>query len=128
MENRINTKIIKIVSRNRETKLTVGVADTQRKREQGLQFVMKLPENAGMLFVFPKKTYGGFWMKNTFIPLSIAFLDWDGSIIRILDMEPCYVNTCPMYDPGIFYHYAIEVNRGWFEKNQIEEGDYVRLF
>ena len=127
MKNRIKTKMIKILSGNRETRLTVQVADTQRKIEKGLMFVEKLPENEGMLFVFSRKIYGGFWMKNTLIPLSIAFLDSDGEILKILDMEPCKGNNCPIYDPKLSYHYAIEVNLGWFEKNQIKEGDYVKF-
>lgn len=127
MRNRLKTKMIKILSGNRVTRLTVQVADTPRKREKGLMFVEKLPENEGMLFVFSEKTYGGFWMKNTFIPLSIAFLDLKGEILRILDMEPCIEEFCPTYDPEIYYHYAIEVNLGWFEKNQIKKGDYVKF-
>jgi len=127
MNNRVKTKRIKILSGNRKTTLTVQVADTQRKREKGLMFVEQLPENEGMLFVFSRKTYGGFWMKNTFIPLSIAFIDSDGKILKILDMEPCIGNICPNYDPKLFYQYALEVNLGWFDKNQIEEGDYVKF-
>ncbi|WP_230136908.1 DUF192 domain-containing protein, partial [Peribacillus frigoritolerans] len=65
MKNRIKTKVIKIISGNKVTGLTVQVADTQRKREKGLMFVGKLPENEGMLFVFSEEIYGGFWMKNT---------------------------------------------------------------
>ena len=90
-------------------------------------FVGKLPKNEGMLFVFSGKTYGGFWMKNTLIPLSIAFLDLDGEILKILDMVPCKEDECPTYDPELYYHYAIEVNLGWFEKNQIKVGDFVKL-
>ncbi|TKG98160.1 DUF192 domain-containing protein [Peribacillus simplex] len=128
MKNRIKTKMIKILSGNRETRLPVQVADTQRKREKGLMFVGKLPENEGMLFVYSEKMYGGFWMKNTFIPSSIAFIDSDGEILKILDMEPCKEDKCcPTYDPELSYHYAIEVNLGWFEKNQIKEGDYVKF-
>lgn len=127
MGNRMKTKMIKILSGNRETRLTVQVADTQRKIEKGLMFVEKLPENEGMLFVFSRKIYGGFWMKNTLIPLSIAFLDSDGEILKILGMEPCKGNKCPIYDPKLSYHYAIEVNLGWFKKNQIKEGDYVKI-
>ncbi len=127
MKNRLETKMIKILSGNRETRLTVQVADTPRKIEKGLMFVEKLPENEGMLFVFSRKIYGGFWMKNTFIPLSIAFLDSDGEILKILDMEPCNANECPIYDPNLSYYYAIEVNLGWFEKNQIKEGDFVMI-
>lgn len=127
MKNRIKTKRIKILSGNRETGLTVQVADTQGKREKGLMFVEQLPENEGMLFVFSRKVDGGFWMKNTLIPLSIAFLDSDGEILKILDMEPCIGDICPTYDPNLSYHYAIEVNLGWFDKNQIKEGDYVKF-
>ncbi|SOC43701.1 DUF192 domain-containing protein [Ureibacillus acetophenoni] len=127
MKDRIKTKRIKILSGNRETGLTVQVADTQEEREKGLMFVEQLPENEGMLFVFSRKVYGGFWMKNTLIPLSIAFLDSDGEILKILDMEPCKGNECPTYDPKLSYHYAIEVNLGWFNKNQIKEGDYVKF-
>ncbi|WP_085994302.1 DUF192 domain-containing protein [Oceanobacillus senegalensis] len=125
MRNRMKT--IKILSGYRETRLMVHVSDTPRKIEKGLMFVEILPENEGMLFVFPGKIYGGFWMKNTCIPLSIAFLDSDGEILKILDMQPCQGNDCPIYNPERFYQYAIEVNLGWFEKNQIKEGDYVKF-
>ncbi|MED4531935.1 DUF192 domain-containing protein [Metabacillus fastidiosus] len=126
-EASLQTKMIKISSGEREIRLTVQVADTQEKIEKGLMFVEKLPENEGMLFMFSEKTYGGFWMKNTLIPLSIAFLDSDGKILKILDMDPCKEEECPAYDPELSYHYAIEVNLGWFKKNLIKEGDYVFL-
>lgn len=127
MKNRMKTRLIYIISGKRKTKLTVQVADTQGKIEKGLMLVEKLSENEGMLFVFPRKIYGGFWMKDTLIPLSIAFLDSDGEILNILDMEPCKENECPIYDPKLSYRYAIEVNIGWFEKNRIKEGDYVKF-
>jgi uncharacterized protein len=123
----LQTKIIKVVSGNRKIHLTVQVADTPQKRDKGLMFVKNLPDNKGMLFVFSGETYGGFWMKNTLIPLSIAFLDSDGKILKILDMLPCKEDICPTYDPELSYHYALEVNIGWFEKNQIKEGGFVEL-
>jgi uncharacterized protein len=126
-QKRNKTKMIKVVSGKRTIKLTVQVADTPKIRDKGLMFVEKLLENEGMLFVFSAETYGGFWMKNTLIPLSIAFLDSDGKILKILDMVPCKKDICPTYDPEISYHYALEVNLGWFEKNQIKEGDFVKL-
>lgn len=116
---------IKIISGDRRIKLTVHIANTQEKIEKGLMFVEKLPENEGILFMFPEETYSGFWMKNTLIPLSIAFLDPYGKIIKIMDMKPCKEAECHLYDPELSYRYAIEVNLGWFEKNQIKEGDYV---
>lgn len=127
-ETSLQTKIIKVSSGERLIKLTVQVADTLKKREKGLMFVEQLHENEGMLFVYSGKTYGGFWMKNTLIPLSIAFLDSDGKILRILDMVPCKKDDCPIYDPELFYRYALEVNLGWFVKNQIKEGDFVKLY
>jgi uncharacterized protein len=126
-ESSLQTKIIKVASGKRKIKLTVQVADTPKKRDKGLMFVEELPENEGMLFVFSGETYSGFWMKNTFIPLSIAFLDSDGKILKILDMVPCKEDICPTYDPELFYHYALEVNRGWYKKNQIMEGDIIML-
>lgn len=123
----LQTKIITIFNGKTTTKLKAHVADTQDKRDKGLMFVEKLPKNEGMLFVFHGKTYGGFWMKNTLIPLSIAFLDSEGKIQKILDMLPCSEDECPIYDPELSYYYAIEVNLGWFERNQIKEGNYVRL-
>ena len=127
-ETSLQTKIIKVSSGNRKIKLTVKVADTFKKREKGLMFVKQLPEDQGMLFVYSGKTFGGFWMKNTLIPLSIAFVDFDGKILKILDMMPCKEEECPRYDPGLFYKYALEVNLGWFEMNQIKEGDFVILY
>ncbi|MFS0777154.1 DUF192 domain-containing protein [Neobacillus sp. 3P2-tot-E-2] len=121
----LQTKMITVANGHRIIPLTVHVADTPKKRDKGLMFVENLPENEGMLFVFSAKTYGGFWMKNTLIPLSIAFLDSNGKILKILDMVPCKGNFCPTYDPELYYHYAIEVNLGWYKRNQIKEGDFV---
>jgi uncharacterized protein len=126
-ETSLQTKMIKVSSGEKTINITAQVADTPKKRDKGLMFVEKLPENEGMLFVFSGETYGGFWMKNTLIPLSIAFLDSNGKILKILDMVPCKEELCPTYDPEITYHYALEVNLGWFEKNQIKEGDFVKL-
>ncbi|NWQ42766.1 DUF192 domain-containing protein [Bacillus sp. EB106-08-02-XG196] len=126
-ETSLQTKMIKVSSGEKTINITAQVADTPKKRDKGLMFVEKIPENEGMLFVFSGETYGGFWMKNTLIPLSIAFLDSNGKILKILDMVPCKEELCPTYDPEITYHYALEVNLGWFEKNQIKEGDFVKL-
>lgn len=126
-EASLQTKIIKVSNGEMTIKLTVQIADTPKKRDKGLMFVGKLPENEGMLFVFSGKTSDGFWMKNTLIPLSIAFLDSGGKILKILDMVPCKEEECPTYDPELSYYYALEVNLGWFEKNQIKEGDLVKF-
>jgi uncharacterized protein len=126
-ETGLQTKMIKVISGERTIPLTVQVADTPKKRDKGLMFVEKLPDNEGMLFVFSGETYGGFWMKNTLIPLSIAFLDSEGKILKLLDMLPCKGNICPTYDPELTYHNALEVNLGWFKKNKIKKGDVVKF-
>jgi uncharacterized membrane protein (UPF0127 family) len=66
-------------------------------------------------------------MKNTLIPLSIAFYRADGRIARILDMAPCKKNPCPLYDPGVAYRGALEVNEGAFARWGISEGDRLRI-
>jgi hypothetical protein len=64
-------------------------------------------------------------MKNTLIPLSIAFFDRQGVILRILDMEPCRADPCPVYYPGVVYQGALEVNQGWFRRRGLKEGARV---
>ena len=64
-------------------------------------------------------------MKNTLIPLSIAFYDRRGRIVRILDMTPCRADPCPVYDPRATYRYALEVNRGAFKRWKVHMGDRI---
>lgn len=110
-----------------EKEITVEIADTNDERALGLMGRTSLPEDAGMIFVYPEPTEGGYWMKNTLIPLSIAFHDADGKILRILDMEPCRRDPCPVYDPGVRYAGALEVNQGAFERWGVQEGDRLEL-
>ncbi|MER3602538.1 MAG: DUF192 domain-containing protein [Thermus sp.] len=105
--------------------LEVEVADTPERQAQGLMFRTQLGEDEGMVFLFPVPTAGGFWMKNTRIPLSIAFFDRKGTILRILDMAPCKKDPCPVYYPGVLYQGALEVNQGWFARRGIREGARV---
>lgn len=105
----------------------VEVADEEDERARGLMNRESLDEDAGMLFLFPTETRGGFWMKDTLIPLSIAFVDGDGRILRILDMEPCRTDPCTVYDPGVAYRSALEVNQGAFAEWGVEEGDRLTL-
>jgi uncharacterized protein len=107
--------------------IDVEVAETDRQREVGLMNRESLPQDAGMVFVFFEPTTGGFWMKNTLLPLSIAFFDVDGKILEILDMEPCTNDPCEVYDPGVTYMGALEVNQGAFERWNVEEGDFIQL-
>jgi uncharacterized membrane protein (UPF0127 family) len=116
-----------IETRAGEQEIVVEVADTDAERQRGLMQRTSLAADAGMVFVFPSETAGGFWMKNTLIPLSIAFYDADGRIVRILDMEPCRREPCRIYDPGVAYVGALEVNQGAFRRWNVSEGDRLRV-
>ena len=105
----------------------IEVADTPEQRALGLMHRESLDDDAGMVFVFFEDTSGGFWMKNTLIPLSIAFFDGTGKIVKILDMDPCDADPCPTYDPGTTYRGALEVNQGAFEDWGVEAGDQIRV-
>jgi uncharacterized membrane protein (UPF0127 family) len=86
-----------------------------------------LAPDAGMVFVFPEMVSGAFWMKDTLIPLSIAFYDANGKILRILHMVPCREDPCPVYDPRVRYRGALEVNKGAFARWGVQAGDVLRL-
>jgi uncharacterized membrane protein (UPF0127 family) len=84
------------------------VAMTSARRSVGLMNRSSAPAD-GMLFVFPEDTTGGFWMKNTLVPLTIAFFDARGKRVRKLSMMPCRQASCPIYDPGRRYRFALEL-------------------
>ena len=109
------------------TKLRVEIAETPAQQERGLMYRRHLATRSGMVFVFASDTRAAFWMKNTLIPLSIAFYDGDGRILRILDMRPCRVAQCPTYDPKVAFRGALEVNRGAFRRWNVHRGDIVTL-
>ena len=100
-------------------KLTAEVAHTVPTRSQGLMHRRMLPENRGMLFVFDSVAIHAMWMMNTYIPLSVAFLDERGVIINIEDMKPHTQDTHPAAKPA---RYALEVNQGWIGKRGISPG------
>ncbi len=105
----------------------VEVADSPEERATGLAGRDELAADGGMLFAFGEPVASRFWMKDTQIPLSIAFLDAEGRVLRILDMEPCRAEPCPVYDPHVTYVSALEVNRGAFGQAGIAEGDAVEV-
>ncbi len=100
-------------------KFVVEVAITDPDRMQGLMHRRMLPENRGMLFVFDSVAYHGMWMMNTYIPLSVAFLDEAGVIINIEDMKPHTRDSHYAARPA---RYALEMNLGWFRKRGIGPG------
>lgn len=77
-------------------------------RSRGLMNRIPAPKD-GMLFVFPRPTSGGFWMKNTHVPLVISFFDAAGKRVVRLKMEPCHADPCEIYDPGRAYRFALEM-------------------
>lgn len=95
-----------------ERELYVAVAQTPVERSQGLMGVTDIGGLDGMLFVFQAESNGGFWMKDTLIPLDIAFFDSDGGLVNVLTMEPCVADPCPSYLPGGPYRYAVEAPAG----------------
>ena len=105
----------------------VEIAETDNQRQLGLMRRESLPDDAGMLFVNFEPTTGGFWMKDTLIPLSIAFIDEEETITQIIDMDPCKKDPCRIYTPEREYVAALEVNQGAFEKWGIEAGDTIRV-
>ncbi len=119
-------RVIIATSRGRVV-FSVEIAETEKQRQRGLMFRKSLPAKAGMVFLFPSTRRGGFWMKNTLIPLSIAFYDARGRILRILDMKPCRADPCPVYDPHVAYRGALEVNAGAFRRFGVRAGDRIRL-
>lgn len=92
--------------------LIVAVADTATLRQQGLMFVEDMGDLDGMLFVFENDSSGAFWMKNTLIPLDIAFFDSAGQFVDGFEMEPCVIENCPTYGPDGSYRYALEMAAG----------------
>ena len=102
--------------------LKVEVADSDDARSRGLMFRERMGKNDGMLFIFPDPGYHSMWMMNTLIPLSVAFIDGDGTILNVLDMEPKTLETHTAAGPA---RYAIETNKGWFAEKRIKAGDKV---
>ena len=84
------------------------LALTSASRSLGLMHRRRAPAD-GMLFVFPEDTTGGFWMKNTLVPLRIAFFNAKGIRVRQLSMTPCRTDSCPIYNPGRVYRFALEL-------------------
>ncbi len=100
----------------------VEVANQEATRETGLMFRQRMDWDNGMLFVFDDTAQRYFWMKNTVIPLSIAFMDEKGVVLNTLEMPPQTEQTFPSNGPAKF---ALEMNAGWFTQNGLKAGDLV---
>ena len=111
-----------IVLTIKNQKLTAEVANTDATRSTGLMHRRMLPENRGMLFIFPEVGIHAMWMMNTYVPLSVAFIDSDGTIINIADMQP---HTQTSHHASRPAKYALEMNQGWFKKRGVKPGDRI---
>ena len=100
----------------------VELARTPKERSEGLMFRTSLEENSGMLFVFSEEDVYSFWMRNTYIPLAIAFIDKTGVIVNIEEMQAH--NESPVFSKGKIL-YALEMNTGWFSARGIAPGAQV---
>ena len=95
------------------------VANSMETRMQGLMYRKEMPQGAGMVFVFEENAAHCMWMKNTLIPLSVAFIDQAGTIINIADMQPHSEQSHCASRPA---RYALEMNKGWFAERGIKPG------
>ena len=113
---------------SREAEIRAELAVTAEEMQRGLMFREDIAPNAGMLFLYQLPDSDGFYMKNTLIPLSIAYMRSAGGrryrVVAIRDMEPCprSVEDCPTYPPGAYYDAALEVNQGWFADAGVKVG------
>ncbi|MBB5217248.1 DUF192 domain-containing protein [Parapusillimonas granuli] len=103
-------------------KVHAEVAATDASRARGLMGRPSLPPDHGMLFVFDAPSTTCFWMKNTPLPLSIAFIDEDGIILNLEDMRPFDESS---HCPAAPFRYALEMEQGWFKSNQVAPGARV---
>ncbi len=109
-----------------KVEVRVEVANNIFERARGLMYRTALGVNRGMLFVYPEEQKLSFWMRNTLIPLSIAFIDSELRIVDIQDMRPLDDEPPSYVSPGPA-QYALEVNQGFFEERGVKVGDRVEL-
>ena len=119
---------LKILQGDKELEIPIEIADTPELWSFGLMYRKDIPWDYGMLFVFETDERGAFWMKNTFIPLDIAFIDSKGKIFNIQRMLPCEDDECPIYTSPKPYRYALEVKAGFFEKFGFKEESSIKYY
>jgi len=129
---RFETGLVRVAAAGDTISIPVEIAETEQQRRVGLMRRPSLPDEAGMVFLFEQEqpAEGGFWMFNTLIPLSIAFIGADGRIGSIREMPPCpspVPEYCPQFAAGVPFRAALEVNAGYFDRQGIRVGDQVIL-
>jgi hypothetical protein len=103
-------------------RLSLEVARTPDEHQVGLMFRESLPSDSGMLFVYDRPATEGYWMHDTYVPLSIAWIDQTGTIVDIQDMQPL---TDDVHWPVAAYWYALEANQGWYLEHGVGVGQLV---
>ncbi|MDR0494555.1 MAG: DUF192 domain-containing protein [Treponema sp.] len=120
---KLKTAVLSVINEDSEpVRITVEIARTEEERALGLMHRKKLPDGEGMLFIFERDQQLSFWMKNTLIPLSIAFIASDGRITEIRDMRPHDLNPV---QSSRSVRYALEAPQGWFARAGIKPGNTV---
>jgi uncharacterized membrane protein (UPF0127 family) len=109
----------------RATTVRLEAAADPSSRARGLMGRAKVPEGAGMVFLYPADVTKAFWMKNTLVPLSIAFVAADGRVVSVAEMTPCRTDPCPTYAPAGPYRYAVELAAGSFADAGVGPGAKV---
>ena len=102
----------------------IEIVSKYEDRKKGLMYRRSIPNNYGMLFVWPYEGQQCMWMKNTYVPLSVAYMDIRGKIIEIYDMVPFSKDSVCSTKAA---KYALEVNSGWFEEKNINIGDSIEI-
>ena len=121
-----NLKRLNIYKKNQEVvQYYVDIADTYDKQKMGLMYVKKMPKNQGMFFIYGKERNVGIWMKNTFIPLDIIFIDKNGIITEIVQRPDTRSRTTTTSNEPS--KYVLEINLGEAKRNDIQVGDFVSL-
>lgn len=111
-----------ITQGSKKLTIPIEIADRDELHSFGLMYRKDIPWNFGMLFIFSQDVSYGFWMKNTYVPLEIAFINSQKIIFNIQKMYPCKGEDCPIYYSPKPYRYALEVKMGFFEKFGFKEG------
>lgn len=125
MENKLPEAAIAFFKTpHKRFEIAIEVAETPEQIAWGLSHRYALWNNVGMYFKFDQPTNRSFWMHDTFVPLSIAFLDSNNRIIDIQDMEP---QSLDPHSPGVNYSAAFEIEQGWFQNKNVNVGDYIEL-
>lgn len=118
---------LRIYDGEKELIIPIEIANKPELWSFGLMFRENIPWEYGMLFIFPTDEHSGFWMKNTYIPLDIAFIDSNKTIFNIQRMLPCTDEDCPVYYSPKPYRYALEVKAGFFERFGFKEGCKIQI-